>query len=140
MANFPLEAQQILTHRFSQQCLMTIATSEHNIPYLRAVNSIYLDGCFYFITHAQSSKVKQMEHNPAVALCGNWFTGHGIAENKGNISKKENQKVYAMLKTAFENWISEGNVDETDKEAILMCIHLKTGTVYSNGIRYEIQL
>ena len=73
------EIQAIMHERFGNERLMTIATSEHNIPYIRAVNAVYENGWFYFATLSNSSKMKQMEENPVTAICGPWFNGHGLA-------------------------------------------------------------
>ena len=133
-----MEPQKIMSKRFGHDRLISLATSENNVPYVRAVNSVYQDGCFYMITHAQSSKMKQIEQNPQVAICGEWFNGHGLAENLGHVLKEENLPIYKKLKTSFENWIQEGHIDETDKKIVLLCVHLKTGVLYADGIRYEL--
>lgn len=133
-----MEPQKIMSERFGHDRLISLATSENNVPYVRAVNSVYQDGCFYMITHDQSSKMKQIEHNPQVAICGEWFNGHGFAENLGHVLKEENLPIYRKLKTSFENWIQEGHIDETDKKIVLLCVHLKTGVLYADGIRYEL--
>ena len=139
MSQFPVQAQMIMNERFGQDKLISIATSDQNIPYVRAVDSVYRDGCFYVITHAQSSKIKQIEKNPIVAICGEWFTGHGLAENLGHVLKEENLSIYNMLKKAFEAWIDNGHIDETNKDTVLLCIRMKTGILYSNGVRYDIE-
>ncbi len=139
MSQFPVQAQMIMNERFGQDKLISIATSDQNIPYVRAVDSVYLDRCFYVITHAQSSKIKQIEKNPIVAICGEWFTGHGLAENLGHVLKEENLSTYHMLKKAFEAWIDNGHIDETNKDTVLLCIRMKTGILYSNGVRYDIE-
>ncbi len=139
MSKFPVQAQTVMNQRFGHDRLISIATSDQNIPYVRAVDSVYRDGCFYVITHAQSSKIKQIEKNPVVAVCGEWFTGHGTAENLGHVLKEENQSIYFMLKQAFESWINNGHIDETDKDTVLLCVRMKTGILYAEGVRYDIE-
>ena len=139
MSHFPIEAQKIMNQRFGSDQLISIATCSQNIPYVRAVDSVYKDGCFYVITHAQSSKMKQIENNPVVAVCGQWFTGHGIAEDLGHVLKEENLNIYLMLKQAFESWIDNGHIDESNKDTILLCIHMKSGVLYADGIRYDLE-
>lgn len=41
-----------------------------------------------------------MEHirnNPTVAISGEWFSGHGIAENLGHIKLEENKEIADWL-------------------------------------------
>ena len=131
------ETIAILNERFGQDRLITIGTSVQNIPYLRAVNAIYQNGWFYFVTLANSSKMKQMEENPVTAICGPWFNGHGTAINLGPVSLKENHEIYLSLRHSFENWMKEGNIISTD-DVILCGIQMKTGTLYHEGQRYDL--
>lgn len=139
MTNFPIEAQNIMNERFGHDRLISIGTSHNNIPYVRTLNCIYQNGCFYAITHAQSAKMKQIEENPVVAICGEWFTGHGVAESLGHVLKDENITIYQTLRASFESWIDNGHIDESNKDTILLCIHMKNGVLYSNGVRYDIE-
>lgn len=138
MNSFTQEAQSIMNERFGCDRLISIGTTLDNIPYVRAVNAVYHEGCFYVITHAQSSKMKQIEQNPIVAVCGEWFTGHGIAENRGYVLTEQNKEFYQTLRVSFESWIDNGHVDDSDMNTIILCIHMKTGVLYSNGTRYDI--
>lgn len=131
------ETTAILNERFGQDRLITIGTSVQNIPYLRAVNAIYQNGWFYFVTFANSSKMKQMEENPVTAICGPWFNGHGTAINLGPVSSKENYEIYLSLRHSFESWMKEGNISSTD-DVILCGIQMKTGTLYHEGQRYDL--
>ena len=78
--------------RFGCDTVIAVATVEDGRPYVRNVNSYYENGSFYIITYALSNKMRQIAGNPEVAVCGEWFTGHGIAENMGHILKEENVK------------------------------------------------
>lgn len=139
MTQFPLEAQKIMNKRFGCDRLISIATAVDHIPYVRAVDAVYMDGCFYIITHAQSSKMKQIQQNPLVAVCGEWFTGHGTAENRGYVLLDQNKDIYQQLRQSFESWIDNGHIDDSNMDTILLCIHMKTGVLYANGIRYDIE-
>ena len=138
MKSFPKEAQRIMNERFGCDRLITIATSIDNVPYLRAVNAFYQDGSFYIITHAQSSKMKQMEINPVVAVCGEWFTGHGTAENMGYVFDEKNVEFYSILHRSFESWVNDAHINDSDLEPVILRIRMKTGILFSNGTRYDI--
>jgi uncharacterized pyridoxamine 5'-phosphate oxidase family protein len=68
---------------------------------VRIVNAFYEDGAFYVVTYALSSKMKQMKKNPAVGVCGEWFTAHGIGENLGHVLAPQNAEVMTKLRAAF---------------------------------------
>jgi len=98
---FPLEAQRIMNDRFNKDSLIALATVDGNTPQVRAVNSYYEDGCFYTITYALSNKMKQIAVDPTVAICGDWFTGHGIGDNLGWIRDEKNNDIASKLRAAF---------------------------------------
>lgn len=135
---FPLEAQTIMQERFGHDTLIALATMDADKPYVRTVNSYYEEGAFYVITYALSNKMKQIEQNSAVAICGDWFTAHGVAENLGHILDKKNADIAAKLKSAFASWYYNGHTDENDPNTCILCIHLTDGLLLSHGTRYEI--
>lgn len=135
---FPLEAQTIMQERFGHDTLIALATMDADKPYVRTVNSYYEEGAFYVITYALSNKMKQIEQNSAVAICGDWFTAHGVAENLGHILDKKNANIAAKLKSAFTSWYYNGHTDENDPNTCILCIHLTDGLLLSHGTRYEI--
>ena len=132
------EIQSIMKERFGTERLITIATSENNIPYIRAVNAVYENGWFYFATLSNSSKMKQMEENPMTAVCGPWFNGHGIACHLGSASKDENKHIYELLQPSFESWIYEAKINVTDTEIVLCGIQMTKATLYVQSQRYDI--
>ena len=69
----PAAAQEIMKRRFGKDALIALATQEGSWPHVRTVDAYYLDGAFYAVTHALSGKMRQMEINPNVAVCGEWF-------------------------------------------------------------------
>jgi hypothetical protein len=75
------EALKIMDERFGHDCLISVATIDGKRPAVRIVNSYYEDGSFYTVTYALSNKMKQIIKNSEVAICGEWFTAHGIGEN-----------------------------------------------------------
>ena len=135
---FPLEAQQIMNDRFKKDSLIALATTDGNTPHVRAVNSYYEDGSFYIITYALSNKVKQIACNPAVTICGDWFTGHGVGENLGWILDGKNADIANKLRTAFAGWYSNGHTNETDMNTIILRIRLTDGVLLHHGTRFDI--
>lgn len=132
------KAQEIMNERFNHDTLIALATLDGNKPCVRAVNGYYENGAFYVITYALSNKMKQIQHNSAVAICGDWFTGHGIGENMGHILDKKNEKIADKLRNAFSEWYSNGHINETDPNTCILCIHLTHGILLSQGTRYDI--
>lgn len=135
---FPIEAQKIMNERFQKDTLIALATTDGDKPYVRAVNSYYEDGAFYVITYALSNKMKQIQENPAVAICGDWFTAHGVGENLGHILDPKNEALADKLRAAFAQWYSNGHTNEADPNTCILCIHLTDGVLMSHGTKYVI--
>ena len=130
--------RDIMNERFGHDTLLSVATVDNGTPNVRIVNSYYKDGSFYVITYALSYKMKQIKKNPAVAVCGEWFSAHGIGENMGHILKKENEEIADKLRQAFAAWYSNGHTDENDKHTCILRIKLTDGVLFSNGTKYNI--
>ena len=126
-----------LIERFSKDSLIALATVSGDTPYVRAVNAYYMDGAFYCVTNAQSNKMKQIERNPRVGLCGEWFTGHGTAKSLGHVLAPENEKSMEVLRPAFAAWYANGHVDEQDPNTILLQIMLTDGVLMKHGRRFS---
>lgn len=135
---FPIKAREIMDERFSCDSLIALATIENNAPYVRAVNSYYEDGSFYVVTYAKSNKMRQIEKNPAVSICGDWFTAQGAGENMGHVLLPENADMMDKLRTVFAEWYDNGHVNEADENTVLLRIRLTRGVLFSHGIRYDI--
>ena len=138
MAGFAPEAQAIMKERFGKDSLLALATAADGMPYVRTVDAYYEDGAFYVITYALSGKMKQIEQNPAVALCGEWFTANGRGENLGWFGKPENAAMAGKLKQAFASWIDNGHNNFDDQNTIILKIRLTHGVLFSHGTRYDI--
>ena len=135
---FPLEAQRIMNDRFNKDSLIALATVDGNTPHVRAVNSYYEDGCFYTITYALSNKMKQIALNPTVAICGDWFTGHGIGDNLGWIRDEKNNDIASKLRAAFAAWYDNGHTNEADVNTVILRIRMTDGVLLHHGTRFEI--
>lgn len=105
------EAERIMEERFGGDAVIALSTFDDRLSYVRFVNAHYESGAFYVITYALSNKMRQIEHNPIVAVAGEWLTAHGNAENLGWFGKEENRSVADRLKAAFAEWIDNGHND-----------------------------
>lgn len=132
------EAQDIMNERFGCDSLISLATIDGDIPSVRTVNSYYEDGAFYIITYALSNKMKQIAKNSKVAICGDWFTAHGIGENLGHILDKKNEEIADKLRVVFAEWYSNGHTNEADPNTCILCIRLTDGVLMSHGTRYDL--
>jgi len=124
--------------RFGCDTVIAVATVEDGRPYVRNVNSYYENGSFYIITYALSNKMRQIAGNPEVAVCGEWFTGHGIAENMGHILKEENEDIADKLRVVFDEWYGNGHIDESDSNTCILRIKLTEGDLADHGTWYHI--
>lgn len=131
------EMEQIMTERFGKDTILSLATVENGVPYVRNVDAYYEDGAFYIITHALSNKMRQIAENPTVAVAGEWFTAHGKAVNLGYFGKTENRAAADKLKKAFAAWIDNGHNNFEDENTIILCVELTDGLLFSQGTRYE---
>lgn len=138
MADFSLQAQQIMNERFGKDSLISLATAVDGVPYVRTVNALYEEGAFYIITYALSGKMQQIQTNPIVAVSGEWFTAHGLGENMGWFGKHQNKAMADKLTSAFASWIDNGHNNFEDENTIILRIKLTHGVLFANGTRHEI--
>lgn len=132
------EAKEIMIERFGKDTIISLATANDNIPYVRNVNAYYENGAFYIISHALSDKMKQIEKNPTIAIAGEWFTGHGKGINLGYFGKEENGIIAEKLKNVFAEWIDNGHNNFDDVNTCILRIELTHGLLLSHGTRYDI--
>ena len=132
------KALSILDERFGCDTIISLATIESARPSVRFVNSFYENGAFYTVTYALSNKMKQIQANPEVAICGEWFTAHGIGENLGYVRDENNIEMMEKLRAVFAEWYDNGHTDENDPNTCLLRIRLTDGVLFSNGTKYEI--
>ena len=131
------KALAIMDERFAKDTELSLATLEDGRPAVRIVDAYYREGCFYAITYALSAKMKQIEKTPAVAVCGQWFTGRGVGESLGWILDEKNKAIRTMLRSAFA-WYDNGHINENDRNTIILRIKLTDGVLLSHGTRYEL--
>ena len=118
--------------------MISLATSVNDLPSVRDVNGYYRDGSFYIITHALSGKMQQIAQNPRVAISGEWFSAHGLAENLGHVLKEENRELILTLRQVFSSWYHNGHVDETDPNTCILRVRLTDAVLFKDGTRYAI--
>ena len=132
------EAELIMKERFGKDCIIALATTENGVPYVRNVNAYYENGAFYVITHKLSGKMKQIAKNPAVAVAGEWFTGHGNGIDLGYFGESENAELAEKLRSVFAQWIDNGHNDFGDVNTRILCIRMTDGVLLSHGKRIDI--
>ena len=128
----------LMTERFGHDNLIALATTAGDMPQVRAVNAYYEDSAFYIITYGQSGKMAQLAENPNAAICGDWFTAHGIGENLGWIRLPENAVLAEKMRDAFAAWYGNGHVNEDDENTVILRIRLTDGVLFHHGTRYDI--
>jgi hypothetical protein len=137
MVSIPSEAEAILRERFGKDNVIALATTEGTVPQVRYVNAYYEDGAFYVITHALSNKMRQLAGNPAAAIAGDWFTGHGTGRSLGALGKEENRALAETLKQVFASWLGNGHTDLADENTIILQVQLTDGCLLSHGTKYQ---
>ena len=132
------DAAKILHERFHRDSLISIATVSGGRPYVRTVDGLYEEGAFFVVTYALSNKMKQIEKNPEVALCGEWFTAHGVGENLGHVRDAQHAPIMAKLREAFAAWYGNGHVNEEDPNTCLLRVRLTSGVLFNQETKYEV--
>ncbi|MCL2514188.1 MAG: pyridoxamine 5'-phosphate oxidase family protein [Oscillospiraceae bacterium] len=127
-----------MTERFGHDTLLSLATMDGKHPAVRIVNSYYEDGSFYTVTYALSNKMRHIKENPEVAVCGEWFTAHGIGENIGHPRGEKNAGLMSKLRAVFAEWYGNGHTDENDPNTCILRVRLTDGVLFHHGKKYEI--
>ena len=132
------EAIRVMDDRFGSDSLIAVATLEEGRPSVRAVDGYYHEGSFYVVTHDRSNKLRQIAADPVVGLCGEWFSGHGVAENLGPLEDADPALV-ARVRAAFAGWLRPGgHVDPADPHNRLLRIRLTDGVLTIDDVRHAI--
>ncbi|MDR0929368.1 MAG: pyridoxamine 5'-phosphate oxidase family protein [Oscillospiraceae bacterium] len=138
MKNKHEEALALMTERFGKDTLLALATLDGYRPTVRTVDAYYQDGAFYVITYALSGKMRQIMTQPAVGVSGEWFSGHGIAENLGHVLLPQHAALMDTLRAAYAAWYDNGHTNESDPNTCLLRIRMTDGVLFHQGTRYEI--
>ena len=137
-ARFPQEAKNIMRERFGHDSLIALATVEDGLPWVRTVNAYYENGAFYVLVNSHTNKMRQIAKEPRVAVCGDWFTGHGLAEDLGQMLDPSNAEIFVRVKAAFAAWYDNGHMDENDPASRILRVRMTDGVLFSHGTRYDI--
>jgi uncharacterized pyridoxamine 5'-phosphate oxidase family protein len=132
------KALMLMNERFGHDTQLSVATTDGSRPSVRIVNAYFDDGAFYIVTYALSGKMKQIEKNPAVGVCGEWFTAHGIGVNLGHVLLPKNAEMMAKVRAMFAEWYNNGHTNESDPNTILLQIRLTDGILFHQGERFDI--
>ena len=127
------EIEKVLNERFGKDSLISLATSQDNMPYVRTVDAYYDDKSFYVLTYALSNKMKQIEANPNVAISGEWFTARGTGISLGYFGKEKNRDIADKMRSYFAAWIDNGHNNFDDENTVILQIRLTDGTVVVNN-------
>ena len=132
------EALKVMNERFGKDTVIALGKTDGAYPAIRYVNAYYEDGAFYVITYALSNKMQQIEKNPNVSVCAEWFTARGKGENLGYFGNADNAEIAGKLKKEFASWIDNGHNNFEDENTIILRIKLEDAVLFSYGTRYEI--
>lgn len=135
---FPQEARYIMQERFGHDSLIALATVEDGLPWVRTVNGYYEHGSFYVLVNSTTNKMRQIAKEPRVAVSGDWFTGHGVAQDLGQMLDPCNAYILGKLKAVFAAWYDNGHMNEHDPNARILCIRMTDGVLFSHGMRFNI--
>ena len=134
-----IEAEKIMIERFGNDNVISLATSENNIPSVRYVNAFYESGAFFVLTYALSNKMNQIKQNQVISIAADWFTASGIGENLGYFGSEQNKELAGKMKSKFSEWIDNGHNNFEDENTIILKLKLTRGVLFSNGTRYDIE-
>ncbi|MBR3779082.1 MAG: pyridoxamine 5'-phosphate oxidase family protein [Clostridia bacterium] len=138
MAKKSKEVEALLRERFGKDSLIALATAVENVPSVRQVDAFYEDGAFYVLTYGLSAKMKQIEANAQVAVCGEWFTAHATGSSLGWFGAAENAPIAQKMRAVFAAWIDNGHTDLQDPNTCILRLQLTDGVLWSHGVCYEI--
>ena len=131
------KAITIMNERFGKDNLITLVTMDGSRASARIVNSYYEDGAIYVVTYSLSNKMKQIGVNSEVAVCSiDWFSGHGVGENLGWVLDEKNAEMMTKLRSVFDEWYTNGHVDEEDPNTCLLRINLTDGVIIDHDKQY----
>jgi hypothetical protein len=127
----------VLEGLFARDCQFSLATCADGAPSVRVVDTYYKDSALWVVTYAKSRKVREIEGNPNVALCGGLYSFTGKARNAGHPLREELAEIRAELVRAFAPWYFRHN-DESDAHMCYVKIDLEAGFFYKDGTGYRV--
>ncbi|HHT69303.1 MAG TPA: pyridoxamine 5'-phosphate oxidase family protein [Firmicutes bacterium] len=131
------KALEVMNELFGKDCVFALATAQKDKPSVRFVDTFYLDGSFFVVTHAKTQKVQDLEGSSHVALTNQFHRFTGKGRNIGHPLRPENQQIRKTLITVFEPWYFPHN-DENDKDMCYVEIELIDGFFHKDGMGYSV--
>lgn len=128
---------KVLEELFSRDYQFALATVGQDTPSIRVVDTFFDSGVFYIVTYASTQKVMELEKNPKVALCNEFYRFNGYAYNIGHPLKKENAEIREKLIEVFKPWYFEHN-NEQDENMCYVKVELSNGFFHKDGIGYKV--
>lgn len=138
MVKWSKDIEALLQERFGKDSVLALATTQDNTPSVRQVDAFYADGSFYVLTYSLSTKMQHIAVNPKVAVCGEWFTAHGVGMSLGSFGAKKNAPVASRMRQVFAAWIDNGHTDLSDPNTCILRIQLTDAVWFANGRCYAI--
>ena len=83
---------------------IVLSTCVENKVTSRTMSYIYIDQCFYFLTHEKSMKFKQIQKNSQVSLCLNNIQIEGHVEIKRHPFIESNKIICETFKESFSDF------------------------------------
>lgn len=139
MVKMDREAEAIMAERFGKDTTLALATVEDGAPHVRNVDAYYENGAFYIVTDSRSGKMAQIRKDPRVAVAGDWFTGHGYAEDLGPMGSKANTDLADKLRRVFAAWLDNGHTDPLAEQTHVLRVVLGDGLLFSHGKRFVLE-
>lgn len=127
----------VMGELFARDCQFALATAKDNVPSVRIIDTYYDAGSFYIVTYGESRKVKEMEANPMVSLCGNLYRFAGTAHRIGHPLEPQNKEIRERLIGAFSAWYFRHN-DENDPHMCYIRIDLTDGFFHRDRTGYRV--
>lgn len=132
------KAMQAMEKLFGQDCVFAMATaSKDGKPSVRELDTYWQDGAFYVVTHRKTQKVREIEANPYMSLCREWFRFSGTAVNIGHPRDAANAAIRETLMKVFEPWYLPHN-NEDDPHMCFVKITPKSGFFFLDGTGYKV--
>lgn len=128
---------EVLKELFGRDYTFVLATVHENIPSQRVVDTYYTEGTFWIVTYSNSNKVKELEENPNVSLCNNFYSFKGKAYNVGHPLQENNKEIREKLIKVFEPWYFAHN-NEQDDNMCYVKFEPEEGFFHKDGTGYKV--
>ncbi|MBQ9948537.1 MAG: pyridoxamine 5'-phosphate oxidase family protein [Oscillospiraceae bacterium] len=123
---------------FGRDYQFVLATVREGAPFQRFVDTYFDGNDIYIVAYGLSNKVRDIEKNPEVCLCGRKnYSFSGRAYNIGHPLKPENREIREKLIKAFEPWYFLHN-NEQDENMCYIKVELKSGFFHHEDMGYSV--